>query len=107
MDLTINQRMPGSADGNYCVKAKGCIAASLHWADENGTLSEWQPFAYFPIEPNGVGMYQMEGGRAIPEEATHALARAVSADFASVEELLVLIPKLAERTAGNQRNGFW
>ena len=96
MDLTINQRIPGCADGNYHVKAKGCIAASLHWADQNGTLPDWQPFAYLLIEPNGVGMYKMEGGRAIPKGTTHVLARSVSADFASVEEILVPIPKPAE-----------
>jgi len=45
MDLTINQKIPGCADGNYHVKAKGCIAASVHWADENGILTDWQPFA--------------------------------------------------------------
>lgn len=98
MNLTINQKIPGCADGNYHVKAKGCIAASLHWADENGALSDWQPFAYLPIETNGVGMYKMVGGRAIPTAATYVLARAVSADFSSVEECLVPIQKLAERT---------
>ena len=93
MELTINQRIPGCADGNYLVKAKGCIAASLHWADENGALVDWQPFAYLPIETNGVGMYKMEGSRAVPQEATHVLARAVSADLSSVEEILAPIPK--------------
>ena len=96
MQLTINQRIPGCADGNYHVKAKGCIAASLHWADENGALANWQSLAYLPIETNGVGMYKMEGGRAVPRDATHVLARAVSADFANVEKILVPIPKLAE-----------
>lgn len=86
MDLIINQRIPGCADGNYHVKAKGCIVASLHWADENGALPDWQPFAYLPIETNGVGMYKMVGGRAIPKDVTHVLARAVSADFSSAEE---------------------
>lgn len=97
MDLVINQRIPGCADGNYHVKAKGCIVASLHWADENGALPDWQPFAYIPIEPNGVGTYQFTGGRAIPKDATHVLVRAVSTDFASVEEILVPIPKLTVR----------
>lgn len=97
MELTINQRIPGCADGNYHVKSKGCIAASLHWADENGALPDWQPLAYLPIETNGVGRYKMEGGRAIPKDATHVLARSVSADFASVEEILAPIPKLAEK----------
>lgn len=86
IELTINQRIPGCADGNYHVKAKGCIVASLHWADENGALPDWQPFAYLPIETNGVGMYKMVGGRAIPKDATHVLARAVSADFSSAED---------------------
>ena len=106
MDLTINQITPGCTDGNYCVKAKGCIAASLHWADENGVLPDWQPFTYFPIEPNGVGMYKMEDSRAVPAEATHVLVRAVTADFASVEEILVPIPKLAERTAEEPTQRF-
>lgn len=99
MNLIINQKIPGCADGNYHVKAKDCIAASLYWADSNGALSDWQPFAYLPIEPNGVGVYKMEGSRAIPAEATHVLARAVSVDFSNVEEVLAPIPKLAERTA--------
>ena len=106
MDLTINLWTPGCADGNYHVKAKGCIVASLHWADSDGALSDWQPFAYFPLEPNGVGMYKMEGGRAIPAEATHVLARAVSADFVNVDEVLVPIPKLAERTAEEPTQKF-
>lgn len=99
MNLTIKQRIPGSADGSYHVRAKGCFAASLHWADENGVLPDWQSFAYLPIEANGVGMYQMAGGRAIPKDATHVLARSVSADFSSVEECLTPIPKLAEKTS--------
>ena len=99
MDLVINQRIPGCADGNYHVKAKGCIMASIHWADEKGALPDWQPLAYLPIETNGMGMYKMQGGRAVPEDATHVLARSVSADFASVEEILVPIPKPAEPEA--------
>ena len=106
MDLTINQRIPGCADGNYHVKAKGCIAASLHWADGNGALPDWQPLAYLPIETNGVGMYKMVGGRAIPKDATHVLARAVSTDFASVEEILVPIPKPAEMEAEKPAQRF-
>lgn len=99
MNLTINHRMPGCADGNYHVKAKGCILVSLHWADENGALPDWQAFAYLPIDPNGTGMYKMEGRRTIPRGATHVLARAVSEDFSSVEEVLVPIPKPTEITA--------
>lgn len=96
MNLTINQKTPGCADGNYHVKAKGCIAVSLHWADEDGALSDWQSFACFPIETNGVGVHKMAGGRAVPKNATHVLARAVSADFGTVEECLAPIPKPAE-----------
>ena len=107
MNLTINQRISGCADGNYHVKAKGCIVASLHWADENGALPDWQPFAYLPIETNGVGMYKMEGGRAVPKGATHVLARAVSADFSAVEECLAPIPKVAEKTVEVLYSGFW
>ena len=106
MDLTINQRIPGCADGNYHVKAKGCIVASLHWADENGVLTDWQPFAYLPIETNGIGMYKMVGSRAIPRDTTHVLARAVSADFASVEEILIPIPKPAEAEAEESAQHF-
>ena len=106
MDLTINQRIPGCADGNYHVKAKGCIVASLHWADENGVLTDWQPFAYLPIETNGIGLYKMVGSRAIPRDATHVLARAVSADFASVEEILIPIPKPAEAEAEESAQHF-
>lgn len=106
MDLVINQRIPGCADGNYHVKAKGCIMASLHWADENGVLPDWQPLAYLPIETNGVGMHKMVGGRAVPKDATHVLARAVSTDFASVEEILVPIPKPAEIEAEKPAQRF-
>ena len=96
MDLIINQKTPGCADGSYHVKARGCIMASLHWTDENGVLPDWQPLAYLPIETNGVGTYKMEGSRAIPRNATHVLARSVSADFSSIDEILAPIPKLAQ-----------
>ena len=97
MNLTITQRISGCADGNYHIKAKGCTVASLHWADENGALPDWQPFAYLPIETNGVGMYKMGDGRAVPSDATHVLARAASADFSAVEECLAPIPKVTEK----------
>ena len=63
MQLGINQRGPGCADGNYHIRAKGAILASLHWADENGVLADWTPFAFVPVEPNGAAMYKMEGNR--------------------------------------------
>lgn len=60
MNLTIRQRTSGCADGTYHVKVKSCIAASLHWADENGALLDWQPFTYLSNETNGVGMYKIK-----------------------------------------------
>ena len=96
MQLVVNQRKPGCADGNYHVRAKGAIMASLHWADENGALPDWMPLACAPVEPNGAAMYKMEGGRAVPPGATHVLARAVSEDFSSVEETIVPLPMPAE-----------
>lgn len=61
---------------------------SLYWADENGILPDWQPFTYFPVASDDVGMYKLAGGRTIPMEATHVLARAVSADFINVEDVM-------------------
>lgn len=92
MRLTVSQKKPGCADGRYQLRAKGCVAASLHWADASGALPGWQSFAYIPIEPAGEGVFRFSGGRAIPENATHVLARAVSADFSSAQEALVPIP---------------
>ena len=93
MKLSIRQITAGCADGKYHIKAKGCIAVSLHWADQSGALPNWQSFAYLPIAANGIGVYTMEGHRAIPANATHVLARAISPDFSTVEEILEPIPK--------------
>ena len=98
MKLMIKQRKKGCADGYYNVKAKGCIAASLHWADGNGALPDWKPFAYIPIGPNGMGTYSFVGGRGIPPEATHVLARAVSEDFSFGEECSEPIQKQEQDT---------
>lgn len=68
---SIKQLSPGCADGWYQLRAKGYLAAGLYWADENGPLPNWTSLAHFPIEPNGVGIYHMTGGRAVPAEATH------------------------------------
>lgn len=106
MELAVTQISPGCADGYYQVKAKDCIVASLHWANENGTLPDWQSFAYIPIQPNGVGTYQFTGGRAIPKDAAYVLARAVSADFANVEEVLVPIQNPAAKPAETPTHRF-
>lgn len=99
MDLTMKQITAGLADGSYHIRARGCIAASLHWADETGALPDWQSFGYVPIGTNGEGNFFFRGGRAIPEAATHVLCRAVSADFATVEEAMIPIPMPAQRAA--------
>lgn len=92
MEGTIKQLCPGYADGFYQLKARGFLAASLYWADENGPLPNWTSFAHFPIEPNGVGSYHMTGGRAVPDEATHVLMKAVSSDLETISAVLVPIP---------------
>lgn len=87
MKLQFHQTAPGFADGSFHISAPGCLVASLHWADKNGTLENWQSLGFLPLDPGGSGRLQMTGGRAIPAEATHVLARAVTADYASVMEV--------------------
>lgn len=82
----------GFVDGTYRVRAKGCIAAALCWANSQGELPDWTPFAYVPITPNDEGQFQFTGHRAIPDEATHILVRAVCADLTSTEEILQPLP---------------
>ena len=101
MEGEIRQVHSGCADGEYRVKARGCICVSLQWANEQGALPDWTPLAYFPVGANGVGSCRMTGGRAIPPEATHVLMQAVSADMHSCQQVLVPIPMPAvpaERT---------
>ena len=74
--LTIQIETAGLADGTYRIRAKGCIAAVLCWANSRGELSDWAPFAYVLIAPNGEGQFRFTGHRAVPPEATHVLARA-------------------------------
>lgn len=92
MKLEIKFLSKNSADGVYKITAKGCIAAALHWADENGALSDWTAFAYVPIQPNGTGTFRYTGGRAVPPEAEYVLARAVYPDFIHAEEVMLKIP---------------
>lgn len=66
MEGTIKQTYPGCADGWYRIKAKGCIATCMYWADQYGLIPDWTPVGYFPIGPNGIGAYRMTGGRAVP-----------------------------------------
>lgn len=92
MRLKMKLKRDGWADGDYQVKAKGCLVVSLHWATAQGALPGWTAFAYIPVSADGAGNFRYEGERGIPMEATHVLARGVSADFADIEEWLEPIP---------------
>ena len=93
MQLKIALKQAGAADGDYCVKAKGCLAVSLYWADSDGGLPGWTAFAYIPISAAGVGYFHYSGGRAIPAAATHVMARGISSDFAEVLECVAELPE--------------
>lgn len=93
MKLKIKFKMPGYADCDIEVKAKGFILASIYWANINGVLPEWSSVAVFPIEPSGNGHYSFRGHRAIPDGATHVCVRCISQDFFSIEDALTEIPE--------------
>ena len=84
---------PGCADGRYLVRAKGYMAASIHWADENGPLENWTALAVIALNPAGEGEWRFGGGRAIPPEATHVAARLINARFDEVGTILSEIPE--------------
>lgn len=92
MKLEVKFSSKKSADGVYKITAKGCIAASLYWADENGALPDWTAFAYTPVLPNGTGVFRYSGGRGIPPEAEYVLARAIYPDFMHTDEVMLKIP---------------
>lgn len=92
MRLQMRLRLPGCAQGQYIVRAKGCIIAVLSWADACGRLPGWSPFAYVPVDPYGNGLFSFEGSRAIPVGATHVHARCITADFTRSEDMLAEIP---------------
>lgn len=93
MKLQIKLQRPGYAQGRYSVKAKGCIIAILSWANAEGRLSGWSPFAYVPIDPYGNGIFSFDGNRAIPTGVTHVHTRCIKADFNHSEEMLTEIPE--------------
>lgn len=93
MQLTIKWTHPGTADGFYTVKAKGCIMASLCWADERGILEDWTAFAYVPISAGGMGTFHYIGSRAVPEEASCVIAKGISADFLEICECTAELPE--------------
>lgn len=94
MKLSVFSEYPGTADGIYKLKAKGCIAATLHWADADGALDGWSAFACLPVDAYGNGSFRYQGGRNIPPGTSHILARAVTADFGQVQEQLFLFRHL-------------
>ena len=84
---------PGYAQGKYTVKARGFILAILRWGNDAGSLDNWSPFAYVPIDPAGNGTFFFSGQRGIPREATHVWARCFTHDFTSFEDTSAEIPK--------------
>lgn len=55
--LDISLTTAGLANGIYRVRAKGCIAVVLYWANSQGELPDWTPFAYVPITSNERGSF--------------------------------------------------
>ena len=100
LDIEFNRI--GCADGTYRIRAKGCIAGALYWANAQGALPGWTPFAYVPVAPNGVGEFRFIGHRAVPREATHVLARGIWPDMTTVEESLSALPACILPETGNK-----
>ena len=93
--------LPGCAQGNYIVKAKGCILAILRWGNADAPFDDWGSFAYVPIDPAGNGFFSFTGVRGIPREATHVWARCYAADFSSYEDGSAPIPaEFLDQTEG-------
>lgn len=92
MELKLNLTRPPCADGEYCVAARGYMAALLYWADANGPLADWTAFAHLPLDASGRASFFYTGGRAIPPDATHVAARLISADFPRQETVLAQLP---------------
>lgn len=92
MKLLIKLDTPEFADGQYQIRAKGCIMVSLHWANWSGILQDWTAFAYLPVSPAGVASFRYQGNRAIPAEATHVTAKGISADYETTDECSVELP---------------
>lgn len=91
MRLQVQFKTPGFSDMDIIIRAKGFIAVSVYWADENGPLPCWSSIAMIPIEPSGNAKYRFEGHRVIPVEATHVYAKCISPDFSTTDEAIVEI----------------
>lgn len=94
-ELKIKLLHPDFADGMFKIRAKGSLAASLYWANEEGPLPGWSAFAYVPVNPTGDVAFRFDGHRAIPYGATHVFVRCVSPDFQKIEETITAIPEEA------------
>lgn len=56
--LSVKLDDPEFADGQYQIRAKGCIMVSFHWANLNGILQDWTAFAYLPVSPAGAAAFR-------------------------------------------------
>ena len=92
MRIQVKFEEPGFADCDIKIRAKGCLAVMLRWADEAKPLPGWSSIAVIPIDPAGNGSYRLEGHRSIPAEATHICAKSMSQDFTTTEEIFTEIP---------------
>ena len=84
--LKANLYKTNTADGQYDIKSKGSLMARLSWADAEGELEEYSPFAYLPLDTEGRGRFLFTGGRSIPREASGVCVKTVTADFSEVRE---------------------
>ena len=50
--IKVNLYKKNIADGQYDIKEKGCIIACLSWADADGELKQYSPFAYLALNPD-------------------------------------------------------
>ena len=98
--LTIERNDQSSADGIFKIRAPGCIAAELFWADRRGKeLPHWTSFAFIQLI-SGRGNFEFSGGRAIPEKAETVLCRAVSEDCSRISECVQEIPGGKDNLSG-------
>ena len=93
MTIRFALQKPEYADGTFIIGAKGALIAVLSWANADGALPDWTPFAYVPLDPYGNGEFQYSGQRAIPLEATGIHMRCIASDFRDKGELISEIPK--------------
>lgn len=91
--IKVNLVKKHTAEGQYYIKEKGCVMACLSWADTDGELKQYSPFAYLPLNPDGKGEFSFTGGRSIPGEASRVCVKSITADFTGVREEYWEIPE--------------